>query len=55
MMTGLALADETLDYLKDDPVKFALSAVLKFKPIEMEDPAKFDHYKEMMEKLLSAA
>jgi len=49
------LEDNVLSALGIDPVAFALSAVLKLKPIAIEDLNKLEDYKDMMERYLIAA
>jgi len=55
LLGGLTLSDEILNTLKDNPVAFAVKAVLKFKPIEVRDPEELERYKSAMEKYLVMA
>ena len=57
-LSGVALDDQVLDSLKkdaDNTIAFALKAILKFKPIEINDPKELEWYKKVVEAYLVAA
>jgi len=55
LLSGEALSDEILESLKDSPVAFAIKAILKFRPITVQDPQELENSKKIMEEYLRAA
>ncbi len=55
LLSGVVLPDDVLEYLKDNPVAFAIKAILKFRPIVLQDPQELENSKKVMEEYLRAA
>jgi hypothetical protein len=55
LLSGATLTDDVLDTLKDNPVTFAIKAILRFKPIAPMPADELDNCRKAMEKYLISA